>query len=168
MQETEIIKLISVCSANYRGWPEEGKGKVTVELWSTMLGDIPFEVVQAAVKMHLSKSVFPPTVADIRQAAADIMNPSYLTAIEAWDAISRAIRKFGYYREIDGLASLPEEVRQMTERFSWRELCLSENIDTLRAQFRMAWETQQKRNHEQYLYPADVKRIADREVKLIE
>lgn len=156
MKKHEIIKLVALCSTNYRDWPEEGKEDATVELWQTMLGDIPFDVAQAAVKTHISRSVYPPTIADIRDAAAKITNPQSMDAMQAWDLIGEAIRKFGFYRESEALASLPAEVADMARRFKWRELCLSENIDTLRAQFRMAWETQTKRQKEERILPADV------------
>ena len=156
MQKHEIVKLIALCSANYRDWPEDGKENAVVELWETMLSDIPFAVGLAAVKIHMSRSVFPPTVADIRNAAAQLTQPRIMDAIEAWDLIVEAIRKYGYYREEEALASLPDDVAEMARRFKWRELCLSENVDTLRAQFRMAWETKSKRRQEESLFPNDI------------
>ncbi|ANY67298.1 hypothetical protein BBD42_13050 [Paenibacillus sp. BIHB 4019] len=153
MEREDIIRLVRILSANYRKWPEEGKEDDTVTLWEMMLDDLPLNVAQQAVKYHLSKSVFPPTVADIREAAAKVSSPRALDWIEAWEKISTAIRKFGYYREKEGMESLPDEVSRMAKQFTWRELCLNENIDTLRAQFRMAWETQLKRNHEQNILP---------------
>jgi hypothetical protein len=152
----DIIKLIGICSANYRNWPEEGKEEHMIELWEMMLSDLPLDVAKRAVQYHISKSVFPPTIADIREAAAKIANPRKLEWIEAWDLIGQAIRKYGYYRETDAIATLPGDVAQMVKRFTWRELCLNENIDTLRAQFRMAWETQTKRLNEQNILPEEL------------
>ena len=156
MNNSDIIKLIRILSANYKNWPQEGKEEDTVALWDMMLSDIPLEVAKKAVQMHISKSVYPPTVADIREAAAKISKPRTLDAIEAWDMICTAIRKYGFYREEEGINSLPDDVATMAKRFTWRELCLNDNIDTLRAQFRMAWETQSKRLHEQHILPAEL------------
>jgi len=126
-----------------------------------MLQDIPIDVAQAAVMAHLSQSVYPPTVADIRSAAEKITAPNRLEAIEAWELIVKAIRKYGYYREAEAMASLPPEIADMARRFTWEALCTSENVDTLRAQFRMAWDTQTKRQREDRL-------IAPTVMKLIE
>lgn len=156
MNQSDIIKLVRILSANYRNWPEEGKEEDVVSLWEMMLSDMPVEVAKRAIQFHLSKSVYPPTIADIREAAAKVSQPRTLDAIEAWEMICTAIRKFGFYRELEGMASLPDDVARMAKRFTWRELCLNENIDTLRAQFRMAWETQSKRMHEQNILPVEL------------
>lgn len=156
MEKPDIIRLVRIVSANYRNWPEEGKEEDVVTLWEMMLSDIPIFVAKNAIKFHMSKSVYPPTVADIREAAASVSQPRTIDAIVAWSMITTAIRKFGYYRQEEGMASLPADVAQMARRFTWNELCLSENIDTLRAQFRMAWETQSKRKHEQNILPDEI------------
>lgn len=161
MNRAEVIKLITILSINYRNWPGEDKEEDTVLLWESMLADMSFEIGQAAVKMHISRSVYPPTIADIRDAAATITAPKTIEAIEAWDMITDAIRKYGFYRETEAMESLPEDVAQMAKRFGWRELCLSENVDTLRAQFRMAWETQAKRQREDRLIPHEVKALIE-------
>lgn len=169
MNRREIIKLIGVLSANYRNWPAEGKEEDTVMLWESMLSDIPYEIGAAAVKMHMSKSVYPPTIADIREATAHINAPHQMDAMEAWNLISQAIRKYGFYRQKEAIESLPEDVAKMVDRFGWRELCYSTNIDTIRAQFRMAWETMQKRQHQERLMPANVlQMIENNAVKRLE
>src|SRR5690625_1254124 len=149
MNKTEIIKLIRVLSANYRNFPEQGKEQDTVMLWESMLDDMDYDTGRAAVKAHIARSPFPPTIADIRDSAVMLANRDSMDAIEAWGEVVKAIRKYGFYNQAEAMESLPQEVREMVERFTWRELCLSENIDTLRAQFRMAWETMQKRRVEE-------------------
>lgn len=153
MQKPDIIKLIRILSANYRKWPEEGKEEDTVILWEMMLSDIPMEAAQNAAIMHMRKSPFPPAVSDIVEGATRLTNPPQLDWSEAWEMVNGAVRRYGFYREAEGLASLPEDVATMTKRFTWREICLNENIDTLRAQFRMAWETQSKRLKEKSIMP---------------
>src|SRR5690606_6754440 len=98
MNRKEIIKLIRVLSANYRGWPEEGKEADTVQLWESMLADMPYEIGKAAVKAHISRSVYPPTIADIREAAMNLTN-NHISAMESWGMVVDAIRKYGYYNE---------------------------------------------------------------------
>lgn len=161
MNRQDVLKLITICSANYRNWPEKGKEVATVDLWTMMLGDIPLETAKAAIKAHMSRSVYPPTVADIRDAAAMIENPPVMDAIQAWDLIGQAIRKYGYYRQEEAMASLPDDVAEMVRRFTWSELCHSENVDTLRAQFRMAWEAQAKRIKEHGVMPREVRELIE-------
>ena len=160
MNRKEIIKLIRVLSANYRGWPEEGKEEDTVLLWESMLADMPYEIGQAAVKAHMSRSVYPPTIADIRQAAIDLTTHQ-ISASESWQMVVDAIRRFGYYNEDKAMASLPPEVTEMVRRFGWYELCMSEEPDVLRAQWRMAWENKIKNDREFGVLPPDVKALAE-------
>lgn len=160
MNKVEITMLIEILSANYRNWPEQGKESATVTLWEMMLGDLPIEVAKTAVQIHMSRSVYPPTVADIREAASRAVEGRTMDAMEAWETITGAIRRYGLYREPEALASLPDEVSKMAKRFGWRELCTNENPDTLRAQFRMAWETNAKRSKDKaILSPALVERL---------
>ena len=56
---------------------------------------------------------------------------------------------------------LPDDVRVMVKRFSWNELCHSENVDTIRAQFRMAWETQSKRENEMRQLPQQIRGLIE-------
>jgi len=49
-----------------------------------------------------------------------------------------------------------DDVAQMAKRFGWSEVCMNENRDTLRAQFRMAWETQNKRKKEVSLFAPEI------------
>lgn len=153
MERADIIKLVQILSANYRKWPEEGKEDDVISLWEFMLSDLPVEVAKSAIQYHMSKSVYPPTVADIRSAAARVSEVRTMDWYEAWSKIGTAIRQFGSYREREALESLPDDVAKMVKHFTWRELCMNENIDTLRAQFRMAWETMSKRKQEQNILP---------------
>jgi hypothetical protein len=156
MTKADIIMLIKILSANYRKWPEDGKEEDTVTLWEMMLGDLDLKTAQNAAVMHMSRSVYPPTVADIRDAAARISGPQLMDAIEAWEQITKAVKRYGYYREAEAMASMNEDVAQMTKRFGWSEICMNDNPDTLRAQFRMAWETQNKRKKEVSLFAPEL------------
>jgi hypothetical protein len=161
MDKPEIIKIIRTLSANYRNWPEEDKTEDIVLLWTSMLEDIPGDVGQAAAKIHMSRSPYPPTIADIREAAARIMNPVQMDAMEAWGKVVIAIRKYGMYRQEDAMQSLPEDIRDMVRRFTWRELCLSEQPDIIRAQWRMAWDSQTKYRREWGVLPEAVRHLIE-------
>src|SRR5690625_6588252 len=101
MNKTEIIKLIRVLSANYRNFPEQGKEQDTVMLWESMLDDMDYDTGRAAVKAHIARSPFPPTIADIRDSAVMLSNHDSMDAIEAWGEIVKAIRKYGFYNQAE-------------------------------------------------------------------
>ena len=156
MNRKEIINLLGIATANFPNMQERDM-KPTAILWEKSLSDIPYDIAEKALIKVLATSKFFPTIAEIREAAADITQPRTIDAIEAWGLVIKAIRRYGSYRESEAIASFPEDVAQMVKRFGWRELCLNENPDTLRAQFRMAWETQSKRENDMRLLPTDIK-----------
>jgi len=156
MNKKEIINLLGIATANFPNMQERDM-KPTAVLWEKALADIPYEVAEKALIKVLSTSKFFPTVSEIREAAVDLTRPRKMDAIEAWELIVQAVRKYGFYREEEALNSLPDDVAEMARRFTWRELCLNENPDTLRAQFRMAWETQSKRENELRALPQDIR-----------
>ena len=148
MRKSEIVKLIGICSVNYRNFPEQGKEEMLVELWVNMLDDIEFEVAEIAIKRHLSKSVFPPTIADIRQHIADLKYSKHPTPLEAWGKVTEVIRKYGSYRESDAMRELEGLTRKAVEYFGYRDLCISENVMADRAHFLKTYENLITRENE--------------------
>jgi hypothetical protein len=170
MNRKEIINLLGIATANFPNLQTKDM-QPTAVLWEKALKDIDYMTAEKALIKVLSTSRFFPTIADIREAASQITNPRVMDAIEAWGLIVRAIRMFGMYRQKEGLESLPVDVRAMAERFTWRELCLNENPDTLRAQFRMAWDTQSKRETEMRQIPRNIRGLIEdtaKSMKLLE
>lgn len=160
MNRKEIINLLAIATANFPNMQERDM-KPTAVLWEKSLSDIDYGTAEKALLKVLSTSRFFPTIAELREAIADITNPRSIDAMEAWGLIGQAIRKYGFYRQAEAVASLPSDVADMVKRFTWRELCLSENIDTIRAQFRMAWETQSKRKKEMNALPVDIRNLLE-------
>jgi hypothetical protein len=158
MDRKQIINLLAIATANFPNLQTKDMGP-TAMLWDKALTDMDYNTAEKALIKVLSTSRFFPTVADIREAASQITNPRVMDAMEAWGLIVQAIRRFGMYRQKEGLDSLPDDVRAMANRFTWRELCLNENPDTLRAQFRMAWETQSKRENEMRQIPQEIREL---------
>lgn len=65
------------------------------EQWARLLGDLPTDLVRAAVEAHACVSPFPPTIADIRQRVTKIRqgDTGELTEAEAWAMVSKAISR---------------------------------------------------------------------------
>lgn len=160
MNKQEIVQLMSIATANFPNM--QGKDmKPTAVLWEKALSDIPYDVAEKALVKVLSTSKFFPTIADIRESATDLTQPRIMDAMEAWGLITEAIRKHGYYDKENGMKSLPPDVSEMVRRFGWNELCTNTNPDTMRAQFRMAWESQSKRINEHQRLPAEIRNVID-------
>lgn len=160
MNRKEIINLLAIATANFPNMQERDM-KPTAILWEKSLSDIDYQTAEKALLKVLSTSKFFPTIAEFREAIADITQPRPLDAMEAWGLIGEAIRKYGFYRQSEAMQSLPEDVRSMVKRFTWRELCLSENVETLRAQFRMAWDIHSKRKKELNALPGEIRTLLE-------
>lgn len=160
MNRKEIINLLAIATANFPSMQERDM-KPTAVLWEKSLSDIQYDVAEKAVLKVLSTSKFFPTIAEIREASVQLTQPRRIDAIEAWGLIVTAIRKYGHYREREALESLPPDVAKMARYFTWRELCFNENPDTLRAQFRMAWDTESKREKETKALPTEIRTMIE-------
>lgn len=151
MKRTEVIKLIGLCSVNYRNWPEKDKEDLTVSLWLKMLEDTPFFIAEAAVEKYMAESVYPPTIADIRSRIADMTTLREKSPIEAWGDVCQAIRRFGHPRPKEAMESLSPLTRKVTESIGYMTLCRSENEMADRAHFLKVYETLAKRDRDDSL-----------------
>ena len=141
------------------------------EAWSELLQDIPFELGKAAVAAHAASSPYAPAVSEIRAYARKLTEPPRLSADEAWAVALGTIRRYGCSPVRDvatgkfpherARENTPPEVWHVMELMGYRSMCMSENIDVLRAQFIRAWERQEqvRQEREQLLpfLPAGVK-----------
>lgn len=128
------------------------------EVWLEMLGDLPADLLAAAVRSHIERSQWLPSVAEIRQAAVRLMrqgSPAQESAIDAWGSVKREVRRVGSY-------GAPYFVNPITarvvQRMGWREICLSEDPEAVvRAQFERYYNAEMTRAEEQAGMSADLR-----------
>lgn len=116
-----------------------------MELWFRKLQDIPMKVAEAALDKWVSLNKWSPSIAEIREMATNIVNGDGKDWGEAWEEVLIAVRKYGIYNQGKAMESLDPLTRKAVERLGFRNVCLSENIATERANFRMIYETLEKR-----------------------
>lgn len=116
-----------------------------MELWYRELQDIPFAVAEAALRKWVGTNKWSPSIAEIRAMTVDVVEGNRLTWGEAWERAVDAIRRYGSYRPQEALASLDPLTRRCVQNLGYRELCASENPMADRANFRMIFETLDKR-----------------------
>jgi len=156
MDKKQVAGLVAFAVSAYPNQQKQEQ-KLLCRAWELTLADMDYETAQTALAMVISRSKFFPTVAEIREAAAQLSGANGMDWSEAWGLVARATHRFGYYQEEKGLESLPEPVRRMVKRFNWREICSTDNIDVIRGQFRMAWEGQSKRERDLAVLPAPLR-----------
>lgn len=118
--------------------------KQTIDLWNAMLQDLEFPEVEAYIVDWISREKFPPTIADIRTARANLVLEASgsLEASEAWGEVMESVRKCGIYNQAEGIAALSPDTQEIVRRLGgYREFCLvsEDQVRTLYAQFRDAY-----------------------------
>jgi hypothetical protein len=170
MTKGEVAKLLVVLAASY---PKFEVDDLKVQVWHEMLGDLSYDVANIAIKKIIMLNTFPPAIAEVRKAAIEISSPMGLTAAEAWGEVIRAIRDYGYYREKEAMASMSPITAQVVRYLGWREICLSEEPEILRAHFLKMYDQVAAREQEkQLLSPTmqtEIKKLAKKyDIRLIE
>lgn len=163
MTKGEVAKLLAVLAASY---PKFEVDDLKVHVWHEMLGDLDYSIASMAIKKLIMQNTFPPAIAEVRKAAAVLTGPEQVAGSEAWGEVTRAIRNYGYYREEEALASMSPITAQLVRYMGWREICLSEEPEILRAHFLKMYDQIIAREQEKQLLPpamqAEIKKLADK------
>lgn len=167
MTNKEISALIALTAANFPNMQERDM-RPTANLWRELLSDIPFEVAKTAIVKVLVTTKFWPTVAEIREAAVSLTSPQILSPAEAWALVEQANDRYGYYKPIEGMQSLPPAVQEAVKAMGgFREVCASENPGVTRGQFLKMYEQFAAREKEMAVLPANVRELIGGAVKLL-
>lgn len=133
----------------------------SVKIWYRLLGDMPYELANIAIQRHMATNKFPPTVAEIRQAAVQTVDTPQNWA-DGWEQFRRAVGKYGYYQQDAALASMDETTRKVVKRLGWKQLCESENQMQDRANFRIIYEQEANRRREMAVLPVELRGAIER------
>lgn len=130
-------------------------GGEQAEVYYDLLNDLPLAALQIAAKRALLESRYPtlPPIGTLRALALEAMKPARQSPEEAWETVRKALARYGYCREIEGLDSLPEDARRAAECLGWQTLCDSTEPEVCRAQFRKAYESLAERKQRVELLP---------------
>lgn len=161
----ETAKLLAVVAAN---WPQRQNldMRATAELWHATLGDLPRDVVWAAVMRLLTTSDHWPTVAEIRRAAAELRPDADKppSPEEAWAEVQRQVRLVGYYGTPRW--SHPAVAKAAEALYgSWQGLCANLSAETAaadRAHFLRLYQEYSRREREDAALPAPVREMVRR------
>ena len=141
-------------------------------IWFALLGDLDYAVLNAAIQKYMLTKKFPPTIADLRELATTIAAGDIPDWGEGWEKVLKAIRFYGYMRETEALQTMDELTQTCVKRLGWRNLCMSENNDHDRANFRMIYEQLGERTKKEKMLPISlnntIKQLNESVVKRLE
>lgn len=111
-----------------------------LKIWYELLKDLDYAVTNIAIQKYMLTNKKEPTVADIRELVVSVKVGEKPSWSDGWEEVLRAISMYGMYREAEALLSMTELTRKVVKRLGFKNICISENIMTDRANFRMIFE----------------------------
>lgn len=138
MNEAEAEKLVAVLEATYPNHPTKPQ---TATAYHWALADLPYPIVEAAIREALRSSRFFPTPAELRAVIAERLL-GYPAPEEAWRQVQDRVRSVGHYGA-PGFGEGP--IAQAVDAIGWRNICLSETPGVERAHFLRAYEGYRER-----------------------
>lgn len=151
-----------IASAIRTYYPKENilSNDKALELWYKQLNDIPYELAEIVVNKWVATNKWSPTIADIREQAADLISGERKDWGEAWREVLRSIGRYGSYDVDNGLKCLDEVTRKVVKQLGYINLCMSEDLSRDRANFRMMYEAElEKQKQREALPPSLLKLI---------
>ena len=172
MNKQETIQVITLLAGNYNSIAEKDKTQkqLMINTWLECLGDLDYRLVLESVKKTMITSPYPPTIADIRKNAIEMIKPTTSkTAIEAWNEAYSMICKGTYMEEEEFEIASPEVKKFFGNVRQVRELAQT-NTDVVnsvtKGQFLKQYEVIVNREKEQKLLPQSMqdftKKLAER------
>lgn len=172
MNKQETIQVITLLAGNYNSIAEKDKTQkqLMINTWLECLGDLDYRLVLESVKKTMITSPYPPTIADIRKNAIEMIKPTTSkTAIEAWNEAYLMICKGTYMEEEEFEKASPEVKKFFGNVRQVRELAQT-NTDVVnsvtKGQFLKQYEVIVNREKEQKLLPQSMqdftKKLAER------
>lgn len=157
-----IDKFNSIIKAVRSAYPQFKfiDSKEGAEIWLKALQDVPDEIVGLAFEKYIMTEKFPPSIAEIRAKIIECTGRNINDWTTAFDLTNRAIRNFGSYREaeaIEWIAEQDEVAGEIARRLGFKELCLSENVEVIRGQFRRAYEAYSENMRYKEMLPQSTK-----------
>ena len=172
MNKQETIQVITLLAGNYNSIAEKDKTQkqLMINTWLECLEDLDYRLVLESVKKTMITSPYPPTIADIRKNAIEMIKPTTSkTAIEAWNEAYSMICKGTYMEEEEFEKASPEVKKFFGNVRQVRELAQT-NTDVVnsvtKGQFLKQYEVIVNREKEQKLLPQSMqdftKKLAER------
>lgn len=133
--------------------------KETVLAWASMLSDIDYNTMNLAVQKWVLTNPKPPTLADLRSMCAEVEQGTQLDYGDGWGQVTKAIGRFGMYREAEAMESFDAITRECVKRLGWRNICTSENQTADRARFGDIYKQIAKRDADSRAMPEALKNM---------
>lgn len=161
MTRDEVKKVLIVIENTFATFKVENKTQ-TIDVWYSFLRDIPYEVIDYALKAYIatSGSAFAPSIPQLIAMARKPQELSQTDEVTAWRLVRNAIRRGLYYYDEEFKKLPPDVQRVVGEPSQLRDWAMleSETIDSvIQSNFTKRYQTMQKRQTEIEALPESVR-----------
>lgn len=161
---TELFEILAAAYPGHKFKSDDDMGR-TIVVWYSLLSDLPYELLEAAIKKHILQSgnSYFPSINEIRTKATEIISPESNTAAEAWGEVVKAMSEIGlrpYDKDSNkALDSLKPLTRKVTEAIGFRTICMAEEeaVGVVRGQFLKMYDQISIRQKQEALLPEGLK-----------
>ena len=148
LEITKILRVLVAAYPNAKIIAGDKETPGTIEVYATMLADIPADELLAAVKYAINTHPdFMPTIATLRQAHQKMHSGTTVSGADAWGVVRAAMRAHGH---LDKPAFADPAIARAVDAFGWSNLCMMDTQDfATRSQFMKAYESYAQRVREE-------------------
>lgn len=162
MTREETIQLLMVIQASYPQFKIPNK-EVTVNMWSTMLSEYPYDRVMVALKSFIvtDSTGFAPSIGQIINKMQMFEQTDEMSEIEAWSLVNKAIRNSSYHSQ-EEFDKLPPKIQKVLGSASQlRSWAIEEDLNksVVSSQFMRSYREIAKRDKEIAMLPDSMKQL---------
>ena len=120
MKKSELVDIVTVIVMSYPDRFKEDVIPGMVTAWYAFFKDDDKTAVELAVTKHIASNKWPPSIAEIRGAMAEILHPELIPPDVAWTAVvdvMHGVDQWGY-----GRPAFPPLIERVIETIGWGHL----------------------------------------------
>lgn len=165
MDKQGSYKILALLQANYpdsfRGMSNDAM-QTKINLWAEMFSEEPFEIVAAAAKAYIATDTggFMPNIGQLKDMLHRMQSGQQMTQMEAWDAVSKALRNslYGADEEFRKLPpSIQRTVGSPAQLKEWAMMDAETVQSVVASNFQRSFQVCQKREDDFQKLPGSVK-----------
>lgn len=163
MQETlQTMSVLRAAYPHFYAKMSTEDANAAVKLWSTILKDYPYNVVNAAIVALISTrtSTFPPVPGEVVNQIHKLTDPKKMDGGEAWCLVKTALRNslYGFHEEFTKLPpSVQRAIRSENQLREWAMMEASEIDTVVASNFQKAYRITEARDEEWQRLPSSVR-----------
>ena len=166
MTRDETKQILMRIQSTFPNWKPQSDLRFMVETWHEYLLNYDYEQVRAALKAFVlsDSGGFGPSPGQLVEVLDRLGNTDELSEMQAWDAVSRALRRSLYYAD-EEYAKLPEAVQKAVGSpemlRSWAETDMKSIENVVQSNFMRTYRQELTRARELRKIPANVRALLE-------